>query len=220
MYRQRSLLKRPVYPEDIAEAVYYFASDLPVKSTGNILNVDAGKRLASRGSRTLEGARRSFRPRRAGAQRAFRQGPQLYPSNMFDSSFVHNREEAAGRRTMVKGFGRRPFCGRWYRRWGRRSKASQGGNRGEVGGPFGERDYGDLRIADRWRAGRRQPSISVFSSEAATAAVSDGDDAREPSVRIGRGKTGDRVRTLRSCSGVRLEAKAIGAVKRDAWRRS
>jgi NAD(P)-dependent dehydrogenase (short-subunit alcohol dehydrogenase family) len=102
MYRQRSLLKRPVYPEDIAEAVYYFASDLPVKSTGNILNVDAGKRLASRGSRTLEGARRSFRPRRAGAQRAFRQGPQLYPSNMFDSSFVHNREEAAGRRTMVK----------------------------------------------------------------------------------------------------------------------
>ena len=38
------------------------------------------------------------------------------------------------------------------RRWdcarGRRSKASQGGNRGEVGGPFGERAYGDLRIAD------------------------------------------------------------------------
>ncbi len=42
MYRQRSLLKRSVYPEDIAEAVYYFASDLSAKSTGNILNVDAG----------------------------------------------------------------------------------------------------------------------------------------------------------------------------------
>ena len=42
MYRQRSLLKRSVYPEDIAEAVYFFASDLSAKSTGNFLNVDAG----------------------------------------------------------------------------------------------------------------------------------------------------------------------------------
>jgi NAD(P)-dependent dehydrogenase (short-subunit alcohol dehydrogenase family) len=42
MYRQRSMLKRSVYPEDIAEAVYFFASALSAKSTGNILNVDAG----------------------------------------------------------------------------------------------------------------------------------------------------------------------------------
>lgn len=42
VYRQRSLLKRSVYPEDIAEAVYFFASDMSFKSTGNILNVDAG----------------------------------------------------------------------------------------------------------------------------------------------------------------------------------
>ncbi len=42
MYRQRSLLKRSVYPEDIAEAAYFFASDRSAKSTGNILNVDAG----------------------------------------------------------------------------------------------------------------------------------------------------------------------------------
>ena len=42
VYRKRSLLKLGVYPEDIAEAVYYFASDLSAKSTGNILNVDAG----------------------------------------------------------------------------------------------------------------------------------------------------------------------------------
>lgn len=41
-YRSRSMLKRSVYPEDIAEAVYFFASDLSAKSTGNILNVDAG----------------------------------------------------------------------------------------------------------------------------------------------------------------------------------
>jgi NAD(P)-dependent dehydrogenase (short-subunit alcohol dehydrogenase family) len=42
MYRQRSLLKRSVLPEDIAEAVYFLASDQSAKSTGNILNVDAG----------------------------------------------------------------------------------------------------------------------------------------------------------------------------------
>lgn len=42
MYRQRSLLKRSVLPEDIAEGVYFLASDLSAKSTGNILNVDAG----------------------------------------------------------------------------------------------------------------------------------------------------------------------------------
>ena len=42
MYRQRSLLKRSVLPEDIAEAAYFFAAETSSKSTGNILNVDAG----------------------------------------------------------------------------------------------------------------------------------------------------------------------------------
>ena len=42
MYRQRSMLKRSVLPEDIAEAAYFFASEKSAKSTGNILNVDAG----------------------------------------------------------------------------------------------------------------------------------------------------------------------------------
>ncbi len=41
-YRKRSLLQRSVFPEDIAEGVYFFASDLSAKSTGNFLNVDAG----------------------------------------------------------------------------------------------------------------------------------------------------------------------------------
>jgi rhamnulose-1-phosphate aldolase/alcohol dehydrogenase len=41
-YRKRSLLQRSVFPEDIAEAVYFFASDVSSKSTGNLLNVDAG----------------------------------------------------------------------------------------------------------------------------------------------------------------------------------
>ncbi|KND16926.1 short-chain dehydrogenase [Pannonibacter phragmitetus] len=41
-YRQRSLLKRSVLPEDIAEATYFFASEASAKSTGNIINVDAG----------------------------------------------------------------------------------------------------------------------------------------------------------------------------------
>ncbi|WP_299720335.1 bifunctional rhamnulose-1-phosphate aldolase/short-chain dehydrogenase [uncultured Tateyamaria sp.] len=42
MYRQRSMLKRSVLPEDIAEAAYFFAADTSAKSTGNIINVDAG----------------------------------------------------------------------------------------------------------------------------------------------------------------------------------
>lgn len=41
-YINRSMLKRPVLPEDIAEGVYFFASSHSDKSTGNILNVDAG----------------------------------------------------------------------------------------------------------------------------------------------------------------------------------
>ena len=41
-YRKRSLLQRSVFPEDIAEGVFFFASDLSSKSTGNFLNVDAG----------------------------------------------------------------------------------------------------------------------------------------------------------------------------------
>ncbi len=45
-YRQRSMLKRSVFPEDIAEAVYFLASDMSSKSTGNIINVDAGNAQA------------------------------------------------------------------------------------------------------------------------------------------------------------------------------
>jgi len=45
-YRQRSMLKQNVLPEDIAEAVYYFANDASAKSTGNIINVDAGNAQA------------------------------------------------------------------------------------------------------------------------------------------------------------------------------
>lgn len=45
-YRNRSLLKRDVLPEDIAEAVYFLASDMSSKSTGNMINVDAGNAQA------------------------------------------------------------------------------------------------------------------------------------------------------------------------------
>ncbi|HEY7509620.1 MAG TPA: bifunctional rhamnulose-1-phosphate aldolase/short-chain dehydrogenase [Vicinamibacteria bacterium] len=45
-YRKRSLLKRSVLPEDIAEAVLFFATDRSAKSTGNIVNVDAGNATA------------------------------------------------------------------------------------------------------------------------------------------------------------------------------
>ena len=46
VYRERSLLKRSVYPEDVAEAVAFFASERSAKSTGNIINVDAGNATA------------------------------------------------------------------------------------------------------------------------------------------------------------------------------
>ena len=41
--------------------------------------------------------------------------------------------------TLAKGFGRRPLAGRSCGLWGRCTKASQGGNRGEVGGWLGGR---------------------------------------------------------------------------------
>jgi NAD(P)-dependent dehydrogenase (short-subunit alcohol dehydrogenase family) len=46
IYRERSLLKRSVLPEDVAEAVAWFASERASKSTGNIINVDAGNAAA------------------------------------------------------------------------------------------------------------------------------------------------------------------------------
>ena len=45
-YRNRSMLKRDVLPSDIAETVYFLASDMSAKSTGNMVNVDAGNALA------------------------------------------------------------------------------------------------------------------------------------------------------------------------------
>jgi NAD(P)-dependent dehydrogenase (short-subunit alcohol dehydrogenase family) len=46
LYRARSLLKREVLAEDVAEAILFFASDKSAKSTGNIINVDAGNAQA------------------------------------------------------------------------------------------------------------------------------------------------------------------------------
>ncbi|QGZ94917.1 bifunctional rhamnulose-1-phosphate aldolase/short-chain dehydrogenase [Terricaulis silvestris] len=45
-YRKRSMLKLNVLPEDIAEAVLFFAGDASAKSTGNVINVDAGNAQA------------------------------------------------------------------------------------------------------------------------------------------------------------------------------
>lgn len=45
-YRKRSMLKRDVLPDDVAEAVFFFASEAAAKSTGNMLNVDAGNAQA------------------------------------------------------------------------------------------------------------------------------------------------------------------------------
>lgn len=45
-YRKRSMLGRDVLPEDIAEAACWLASELSSKSTGNMINVDAGNAQA------------------------------------------------------------------------------------------------------------------------------------------------------------------------------
>jgi len=45
-YRKRSMLGLNVLPEDIAEAVFFFAGEASAKSTGNIINVDAGNAQA------------------------------------------------------------------------------------------------------------------------------------------------------------------------------
>jgi rhamnulose-1-phosphate aldolase/alcohol dehydrogenase len=45
-YRERSLLKREVLASDVAEAILFFAGDKSSKSTGNIINVDAGNAAA------------------------------------------------------------------------------------------------------------------------------------------------------------------------------
>jgi rhamnulose-1-phosphate aldolase/alcohol dehydrogenase len=45
-YRNRSMLKLDVLPEDVANAVYFFAGDMSSKSTGNMVNVDAGNAQA------------------------------------------------------------------------------------------------------------------------------------------------------------------------------
>ncbi len=45
-YRKRSLLQQAVLPEDVAEAVAFFAGAASSKSTGNILNVDGGNLVA------------------------------------------------------------------------------------------------------------------------------------------------------------------------------
>jgi NAD(P)-dependent dehydrogenase (short-subunit alcohol dehydrogenase family) len=41
-YRARTTLDVNVYPEDVAEAIAFFASARSAKSTGNVLNVDGG----------------------------------------------------------------------------------------------------------------------------------------------------------------------------------
>ena len=59
---------------------------------------------------------------------------------------------------LVKGFGRRPLAGRSCVVRGRRSKASQGGNRGQEGAPvWSGATYGDFRIADGSRVSPRGP---------------------------------------------------------------
>ena len=59
---------------------------------------------------------------------------------------------------LIRDFGRWPFAGRSCVVRGRRSKASQGGNRGQEGAPVRSgATYGDLRIADGSRVSPQGP---------------------------------------------------------------
>ena len=69
MYRQRSLLKRSVFPEDIAEAIYFLASDRSAKSTGNIVIEPGADRAVGDVVRQQGGQRdQSAGPAQPGAQ--------------------------------------------------------------------------------------------------------------------------------------------------------
>jgi len=41
-YLQRCILKVPVYPENVAESILFFASSRSDRTTGGVLNVDGG----------------------------------------------------------------------------------------------------------------------------------------------------------------------------------
>ena len=91
---------------------------------------------------------------------------------------------------------------------------SQGGNRGEDGGRLASATmgiWGSRTAGERGVGGWRR---SVFSAEAATADVLQGDDARERGVGVGRRRIGELARTSRSCSSARLEAEAIDGARR------
>ena len=119
---------------------------------------------------------------------------------------------------MVKGFGRRPLRRLGVRR-GRRLKAYQGGSRKEDWGLFGERAYGDLRIADGWRARRRRSAIgdrrySVFSAEAPMVGGFDGDEVRDM-LTTGTSSTIAKTTGLSLRRGRRLKAYQGGSRKED-----
>ena len=73
VYRQRSLLKLSVYPEDIAEASISSPPTCRQKSTGNILNVDAGNASGVHALSVL--SRRAYQMSYRILRRADRRGP-------------------------------------------------------------------------------------------------------------------------------------------------
>jgi hypothetical protein len=124
-------------------------------------------------------------------------------------------------RPSYEGFGRRPLAGRWCAMWGRRSKASQGGNRGQERALFGgarsmeiwrPRADGMRRGAGFWRAVllKGTTKTSRFGCE----------DMRIWGRRGARSGSSDGMRSAVSYSGARLEAEAIDVARRDERRRS
>ncbi len=66
---------------------------------------------------------------------------------------------------LAKGFGRRPLGGRSGGLWGRRTKASQGGNRGEVGAGWAGAPYGDFGVTDQALVALRELVTRIVHGE-------------------------------------------------------
>ncbi len=110
----------------------------------------------------------------------------------------------------VKGFGRRPLAGRPCVVRGRRPKASQGGNRGQEGGPFGRARPMEIlgsrtaRVCRRgglWRA--------ILAAETMMTSESGREDARPWRRRGGRGRTDDLERTSASLGSAQRRKRGV-----------
>ena len=132
-------------------------------------------------------------------------------------SIVQMRGLTASRGAIGEGFRTPALCGRWGGRGAGVRKPPKEETAGRKG-PFGGRDLWGFEGRGGSARGGPGPAGRVFAStEATTASLFDREDARPGASAAGRGSA-ELVRTSPSCSGARLEAKAIGVARREARR--